>query len=133
MRCICPVTGRYALGRTMDDTPIDPLHRVSGPNTAWTRVNIGEGIPGVCTALNWSWRDDTQERTIRGAYYDTGVLSRIEIPHPNDAVDRASSIFYGRPALNVDVSRALADRQPGTSGDALEEFYFGAPIASHMR
>ena len=109
-----------------ENEAVDPLHRQSGPETAWTRVNIGEGIPGVCTPLNWSWRDDTQERTIRGAYYDMGVLSRIEIPHPNDAERRASSIFYGRPALNVDVSRALADQQPGTSGDALEELYFGA-------
>jgi len=109
-----------------ENEAVDPLHRRSGPDTAWTRVNIGEGIPGVCTPLNWSWRDDTQERTIRGAYYDMGVLSRIEIPDPNDAERRASSIFYGRPALNVDVSRALADMQPGTSGDALEELYFGA-------
>ncbi len=110
----------------MADTFVDPLHRVSGPDTAWTRVNIGEGIPGVCTPLNWSWRDDTQERTIRGAYYDMGVLSRIEVSDPLDVDRRASAIFYGRPALNVDVSRALADRQPGTSGDALEELYFGA-------
>ena len=105
---------------------IDPLHRQSGPGVAWTRVNIGEGIPGVCTPLNWSWRDDAQERTIRGAYYDMGVLSKIEIPDRSDVDRRASAIFYGRPALNVDVSRGLADLQPGTSGDALEELYFGA-------
>ena len=119
-----PANGRQKDGEGRET--IDPLHRVSGPDTAWTRVNIGEGIPGVCTPLNWSWRDDAQERTIRGAYYDMGVLSRIEIPHPNDADRRTSSIFYGRPALNVDVSRGWADMQPGTSGDALEQHYFGA-------
>ena len=39
---------------------------------------------------------------------------------------RTSAIFYGRPALNVDVSRRMADLQPGTSGEALERHYFGA-------
>ena len=104
----------------------DPLHDVSGPGVAWTRVNIAEGIPGVSTPLNWSWWGPANERMIRGAYCDLGVLARIEIPPPEDADRRTSGIFYGRPALNVDVSRAWADLQPGTSGDALEEHYFGA-------
>ena len=104
----------------------DPLHDVSGPGVAWTRVNIAEGIPGVCTPLNWSWWGPANERMIRGAYYDLGVLGAVEIPPPEDVDRRTSGIFYGRPALNVDVSRGWADRQPGTSGDALEEHYFGA-------
>ena len=109
-----------------EDLSIDPLHRVAKRQTAWTRVNIAEGIPGVSTPLNWSWWDDANERMIRGAYYDIGVLSKVEIP-PREAVDdRTSAIFFGRPALNVDISRRLSDLQPGTSGDALEEHYFGA-------
>jgi len=63
---------------TTDPIQIDPLHRVSGPATAWTRVNIAEGIPGVSTPLNWSWWDDGNERMIRGAYHDIGVLSAVE-------------------------------------------------------
>jgi pyruvate,water dikinase len=105
---------------------IDPLHRVSGPKTAWTRVNIAEGVPGVSTPLNWSWWDEANERMIRGAYHDLGVLASIEIPDVHDVDARASAIFYGRPALNVDVSRRMADLQPGTSGEALERHYFGA-------
>ncbi len=108
------------------ETPVDPLHRVSGPETAWTRVNIAEGIPGVSTPLGWSWWDDANEYMIRGAYHDLGVLGSVEIPDVRDVDRRASAIFYGRPALNVDVSRALADLQPGTSGEALERHYFGA-------
>jgi len=104
----------------------DPLHRESGPKTAWTRVNIAEGVPGVSTPLNWSWWDDANERMIRGAYYDLGVVAEVEVPDVDDVDARASAIFYGRPALNVDVSRAMADLQPGTSGEALERHYFGA-------
>ncbi|MEZ4331839.1 MAG: PEP-utilizing enzyme [Myxococcota bacterium] len=110
----------------MDATDLDPLHRVSGPATAWTRVNIAEGIPGISTPLNWSWWDDANERMIRGAYCDLGVLASVELPDPRRVDERASAIFYGRPALNVDVSRRLADLQPGTSGEALERHYFGA-------
>lgn len=110
----------------MSDVAPDPLHRVSRRATAWTRVNIAEGIPGVSTPLNWSWWDDGNDRMILGAYYDLGVLARIDVTPLADVDDRTSAIFYGRPALNVDVSRRLADLQPGTSGNALEEHYFGA-------
>jgi pyruvate,water dikinase len=122
---------------TKDPIHIDPLHRVSGPATAWTRVNIAEGIPGVSTPLNWSWWDDGNERMIRGAYHDIGVLAEVEIPDAHRVDERASAIFFGRPALNVDVSRRLADLQPGTSGEALERHYFGAvrpdAISPHSR
>jgi len=110
----------------MDATPIDPLHRVSGPDTAWTRVNIAEGVPGISTPLNWSWWDEANERMIRGAYCDIGVLPSVQIPDIEQVDQRASAIFFGRPALNVDVSRRMADLQPGTSGEALERHYFGA-------
>ena len=55
----------------------DPLHCQSGSYTAWTRVKTGEGIPGVCTPLNGSWRDETQERTICVAYFDMGGGNRL--------------------------------------------------------
>ena len=110
----------------MDHSPTDPLHRVSGPKTAWTRVNIAEGVPGVSTPLNWSWWDEANELMIRGAYRDIGVVPAIEIPSSSEVDLRTSAIFYGRPALNVDISRSMADLQPGTSGEALERHYFGA-------
>ena len=110
----------------MEGSSIDPLHRVSGPKTAWTRVNIAEGVPGVSTPLSWSWWDEANERMIRGAYRDMGVVASVEVPDVAEVDRRASAIFYGRPALNVDVSRRMADLQPGTSGEALERHYFGA-------
>jgi pyruvate,water dikinase len=109
-----------------DDDAIDPLHRVSRRATAWTRVNIAEGIPGVSTPLNWSWWDAANDRMILGAYRDIGVLARVESAPAQDVDERTSAIFYGRPALNVDIARRLSDLQPGTSGDALEEHYYGA-------
>ena len=110
----------------MTRSPVDTLHRVSVAQTAWTRVNIAEGIPGVCTPLNWSWWDEANERMIRGAYRDMGVVAAVRIPDVEQVDERAGAIFYGRPALNVDVSRRMADLQPGTSGEALERHYFGA-------
>jgi phosphohistidine swiveling domain-containing protein len=104
----------------------DPLHRTSEPGTAWTRVNMSEAMPGVATPLSWSFMDDTTEKMVRGAYYDMGVIPRNEVPAPVAPDGRTASIFYGRIALNIDWSRRCADLQPGTSGDALEEYYFGA-------
>ena len=110
----------------MSASSVDPLHRISSGRTAWTRVNIAEGIPGVSTPLNWSWWDESNERMIRGAYRDIGVLDAVRIPGVDQVDERTGAIFYGRPALNVDVSRRMADLQPGTSGEALEKHYFGA-------
>jgi pyruvate,water dikinase len=104
----------------------DPLHRQSGSGTAWTRVNMSEAMPGVATPLSWSFMDDTTEKMVRGAYFDMGVIPRGELPAPPEPDGRTASIFYGRIALNIDWSRRCADLQPGTSGDALEEYYFGA-------
>ena len=99
----------------------DPLHRVSGPTTAWTRVNIAEGIPGVSTPLNWSHWDDADEYMIRQSYVDMGVLAKNDPPPSEDVDHRTSSIFYGRVALNVDLSRAWADLQPGLHCDEVLE------------
>ena len=104
----------------------DPLHRRSEPGTAWTRVNMSEAMPGVATPLSWSFMDDTTEKMVRGAYFDMGVIPRSQVPAPAEPDGRTASIFYGRIALNIDWSRSCADLQPGTSGDALEEYYFGA-------
>ena len=47
----------------MTRSPVDTLHRVSVAQTAWTRVNIAEGIPGVTvdkygsTLFVQSWRN----------------------------------------------------------------------------
>ena len=63
----------------------DPIHRVSGPSTAWTRVNIAEGIPGVSTPLNWSHWDDADEYMIRQSYVDMGVLA-LPVPETDGGV-----------------------------------------------
>ena len=93
----------------MHASPVDPLPRISSGRTAWTRVNIAEGIPGVSTPLNWSWWDESNERMIRGAYRDIGVLDAVRIPSVEQVEARTGAIFYGRPARNLDVSRRMAD------------------------
>jgi pyruvate,water dikinase len=103
----------------------DPLHTVSSPSIAWTRVNIAEGQPGVNTPLSWTWWREEGELMMRTSYRDTGVPMGEMVP-PEDVDERMCSIFYGRPALNVDVTRRGADMMPFLSGDDLELHFFGA-------
>ena len=92
----------------------------------WTRVNIGEAIPGVPTPLTWSiWRP-AMEHAFWWAQEQLGVVGRHE-PRP-----RVTGIALGRPCVCVDVSLAQVARIPGYDVDAFAEQYFGlAPEARH--
>jgi phosphohistidine swiveling domain-containing protein len=98
----------------------DPLHEVGGPTTAWTTVNTAENFPGVATPLGWTFWRDPLERGMKGAFHDLGVLPRAAVTVPESVDDRFSAAVYGRFAANVDCLRRMADRMPGTSGEALE-------------
>lgn len=103
----------------------DPLHRVSGPGTTWTRVNMAEGIPGVQTPLSWSIWDDALDFMMREGYRRLGVIPSSTVPPVTDVDRRLVAIFYGRSALNVDLFREIADATPWTSREAFDEYYFG--------
>jgi pyruvate,water dikinase len=98
----------------------------SGPNTAWTTVNISEAIPGVQVPLAWSLWSTAAERGLRRGFFDLGVLSRKELEAPDNADRRLTGVFFGNAAVNVDMFRELADRTPGSSGDAVERQLFGS-------
>lgn len=98
----------------------DPLHEVGGPTTAWTTVNTAENFPGVATPLGWTFWRDPLERGMKGAFHDLGVLPCSAVTVPESVDDRFSAAVYGRFAANVDCLRQMADRMPGTSGEALE-------------
>jgi pyruvate,water dikinase len=104
----------------------DPLHHRSGPDTAWSRVNTAEALPGVLTPLGWTFWMEPLERAMRGAFADIGVLRPSEVRVAPSVDDRYSAIFYGRFSGNINEMRRMADQMPGTSGDALELQLFGA-------
>lgn len=105
---------------------IEPTHEQSPPSIAWSTVNIGEAVPGVLTPLGWTFWFEPEELGLLGAWRDLGVLAPREVRVAGTIEERLAAIFYGRAAGNVDRLRAMADRIPGTSGDALERQFLGA-------
>jgi pyruvate,water dikinase len=103
----------------------DPIHTRSGPTTFWTTVNAAEALPGVVTPLTWTLYAPVVEISVRTAFAELGVLRRREILWPDDPNQRFIGVFCGRAAVNLDRFRAMADRSPGQSGDAVEREFFG--------
>ncbi|MHB8691552.1 MAG: PEP-utilizing enzyme [Solirubrobacteraceae bacterium] len=103
----------------------NPLHTQSGPGTTWTTVNFGEANPGVQTPLGLSFWLEASEASLVEIGYAVGAYSRREARLSGDADRRHMAGFYGRMAGNVNCFRELADRMPGTSGDAFEEQILG--------
>lgn len=103
----------------------DPIDTHGGPSTFWTRVNAAEALPGVITPLTWTLYAPVCEISIRTAFAELGVLRRSEICWPQDPDQRFIGVFRGRVAINLDQFRAMADRSPGQSGDAIEREFFG--------
>lgn len=77
------------------------------------------------TPLTWSFYGDAVERAMRGAFCDLGVLRRSEVRASPEPERRLWDLFYGRAAGNLNTFRYLADRMPGTNGNAIEEQIFG--------
>jgi rifampicin phosphotransferase len=100
------------------------LHMSSGPRIYWTTGNVAEAAPGVHTPLGWSIWGGLTEDALAATNVDLGARPHGYRSSPN-ADERFGSIFYGRYSANVNTFRALGDRMPGTSGDAVEEQFFG--------
>ncbi|MCW3014233.1 MAG: PEP-utilizing protein mobile region, partial [Solirubrobacterales bacterium] len=104
----------------------NPLHwTATDPDVLWSAGNVSEAIPGVSTALNWSFVDDAVERAGRRAFYAMGVLKRSELAPGGDAEARFMIAFYGRTCANIEAMRMIGDRMPGASANAIEEQLFG--------
>ena len=97
---------------------LDPLHRVSGSGTTWTRVNMAEAVPGVQTPLSWSFTDDSLDHSMRQGFRTLGVIPQRAAPPATEVDERLVTICYGRSALNVDLFREIADATPWTSSEA---------------
>lgn len=103
----------------------DPLSGPVDSSCYWTTVNAGEAIQGIPTPLTYSWYHVAGELGLRHCFADLGVLSGGDTSLPESADERFVSIFHGRVVLNVDVWRHAGDLLPGSSGNAIEEQFFG--------
>ena len=102
------------------------LHwRATDPDVLWSPGNVSEAIPGVSTALNWSFIDDAIETAVRRAFRAMGVLRKQELALGERAEERFMVCFFGRTVANIDAMRRIGDRTPGTSANAVEEQLFG--------
>jgi phosphohistidine swiveling domain-containing protein len=110
----------------------NPVHMSSG-QARWTTVNFGEAIGGVQTPMSWSVWDYGMEKATRRGFGAMGLFKGGEVPVPDSVDERASGIFFGRAAGNVDTFRLVGDRMPGSSGDVLEEKVFGNPATGPMQ
>ncbi|MGA5544946.1 pyruvate, phosphate dikinase [Mycobacterium sp. NPDC051198] len=102
----------------------NPVHLLSPPTTAWTTVNMSEALPGVPTPLTWDLFERNCERGTRKAFQRIGLYTKDDLDDV-DPFHRIFGSFHGRPAINVDRVRWIADRTPGASSDAQEELFFG--------
>lgn len=116
----------------MDDAGIatacqDPLNMISGVGTAWTTANAGEAMPGVLYPLGWTFWGDGVNAVIMRVFQSLGLLSAREAAalDPSIADHRFFGIFAGRACVNVSLVRAMGDRIPGSTGDAIEKQMFG--------
>ena len=103
----------------------DPLHSSIAGDVEWTTVNVGEVLPGVPTPLTWTFLRDTCELGIRRAYRDLGVSGRRAPLLPATPNDKSWEIFFGHVAMNVDLTRMLAENLPGTSAAAMQRQLLG--------
>jgi pyruvate,water dikinase len=98
--------------------PADPFDEPRAPGSRWTRVNIGEAIPGVPTPLSWSiWRP-AMEHGFWWSQRQLGVAGRGPVPP-------VTGIALGHPCVSVDVSLEQVGRLPGYDAGAFAEQYFG--------
>src|SRR3981081_1650584 len=82
----------------------NPLHwEATDPDVLWSPGNVSEAIPGVSSALNWSFIDDAIELAARRAFCSMGVLRRDEIRLNSRAEERFMVCLCGRagPAPNA--------------------------------
>lgn len=104
----------------------DVLDEEIGPATTWTRVNVGEAVPGVPTPLTWTWMGPASDVGVSRAWVNMGVFPARDAARKPAVEDRFVAISGGRALLNLDRLRAIGDRIPFNSGDKLEQTLFSS-------
>ncbi len=111
---------------TLDLHAPNPMHRVSGPNDAWSTINTRENYQGVMSPLGATLWLPISDLGVNGTFHDLGVLRRDEVVVGKTAQDSSSTVFYGRYTASINYFRRISDLIPGQSGAAFEEQIFGS-------
>jgi pyruvate,water dikinase len=91
------------------------------PGSRWTRVNIGEALPGVPTPLTWSMWSAGLTMAQRESQIRLGVVARRE-----DGRVPLLTLARGWPVLSVDLLLSQVAQVPGVDPKAFSEQLFGA-------
>jgi phosphohistidine swiveling domain-containing protein len=119
------MTGTHGVAHNRCPHMSDPLHQPGGPDTAWTRGNLGEALPGVCTALGWTFFGPATEAGIRLGFRRVGALRRAEAVVPAEVSERFCTVIHGWGSSNIDLMARMAERIPGVDPEQMERQLFG--------
>ena len=102
-------------------TDLDPLNLNVPDHTNWSRNNIAEAIPGVCTALGFTfWFEPNNLGVLRG-FRAVGACGRSEVKMPERPEDFFFGAFFGQAAINLGAQQPFFDRVPLYSRSTMEE------------
>src|SRR5262245_45737281 len=104
----------------------DPTRGTSEPGRFWTVANVGEATPDVLTPMCWSVWEEPLELAFRRTLADFGALRPSDVRFPADQNQQSTGCFYGRQAINVDLTRTMLARLPGVSADEFERDILGS-------
>ena len=100
---------------------LDPLHLNVPDHTNWSRNNIAEALPGVCTALGFTfWFEPNNLGVLRG-FRAVGACDRSEVKSPERPEDYLLGAFFGQAAVNLSAQQPFFDRVPLYSRSTMEE------------
>lgn len=111
---------------TVDIHAPNAMHRVSGPNDAWSTINTRENYQGVMSPLGATLWLPVSDLAVNGTFHDLGVLRRGEVKVARTPAESSSTVFYGRYTASINYFRRISDLIPGQSGAAFEEQIFGS-------
>ena len=91
-----------------------------GPDTVWSRANVGEALPGAATPLTWSVAQAFSERGFRRAFASLGCT----VPRGARLVANVHGRFY----LNFTAFMRIAAQVPGLDPRSLVQLAGGSGI-----
>jgi pyruvate,water dikinase len=107
----------------------DPTRGGSEPDRVWTLTNVAEATPEVLSPLCWSVWGEGVEFGARQSMCDFGILPRSAVRQSGDPNELLTSCFFGRQAMNIDLTREIMAGVPGTSADEYERDMLGSTRA----
>jgi pyruvate,water dikinase len=98
----------------------DPIRGSSEPGRFWTLTNVGEATPDVLSPLCWSVWGDGVEFGGRASLCDLGALPKSAVRRSENPNELLTACFYGRQAMNIDLTRDVMATVPGSNADDFE-------------